>query len=484
MKTTQPPYDLIIIGAGAAGMACAIEAAERGLNVLVLEKAREVGGALHWSGGHMSAAGCRRQKAAGITDSPDQHLEDILRINGGSGDLDLIRLAVNEAPHTIDWLEDNGFEFAPECPRIIYGHVPYNLPRTVYGREKGLSVLKVLERHWHNCVKYNDLRVLFGMTVTSVQADSTRFDTVTAQDEAGTVHTFKASEIVVTTGGYGSGQAYFSQKHPDIPLVSTAYPTALGEGHQLLEQLGAAFCFSDCHLPSLGGLEMPPGSGRCDFNSAWAMVLTSVYRPPREVYLNACGERFMDENEINADTRERIVAQQPQHCFWAVFDHKALLEREKDGSENQLIIGWDAAKIQTEATHEKAIWQADSLEELAQKCGLPEQAIVNTIAAFNEAVAAGHDPLFHRRHLKNNIVQPPFYAVKIHASLIVTFGGIRVNAQLQVLDTQGRPLPGLYAAGEILGLGATSGNAFCSGMALTPALSFGRILGKSFVRKS
>jgi len=117
-------YDILIIGAGTAGMACAITAAQHGAKVGVIEKSDHVGGALHWSGGHMSAAGNRWQRSKGIEDSIEKHYQDILRINNNSGNLDLIRLAVEEAPKTIDWLDDLGFEFAPECPRIIYGHVP------------------------------------------------------------------------------------------------------------------------------------------------------------------------------------------------------------------------------------------------------------------------------------------------------------------------------------------------------------------------
>lgn len=161
-------WDVIVVGAGAAGMSCAIEAAGNGLEVLVVERSERSGGALHWSGGHLSAAGCRRQRQAGIEDTPEQHFEDIMEINGGTGDVELIRLAVEEAPKTVDWLEDNGFEFAPECPRIIYGHAPYRIARTVYGPKKGLSVYEVLKRQWEALVRKNRLNALFSTQVVDV----------------------------------------------------------------------------------------------------------------------------------------------------------------------------------------------------------------------------------------------------------------------------------------------------------------------------
>lgn len=81
--------------------------------------------------------------------------------------------------------------------------------------------------------------------------------------------------------------------------------------------------------------------------------------------------------------------------------------------------------------------------------------------------------------MEDAITEAPFYALKVHASVLVTFGGIKANGNLQILDANGTVMPGLYAAGEFLGLGATSGSSFCSGMAITPALSFGRILGRT-----
>lgn len=209
------------------------------------------------------------------------------------------------------------------------------------------------------------------------------------------------------------------------------------------------------------------------------MVLTSVYRPPREVYLNANGRRFMAEDEPNADRRERWVMQQPGWFFWAIFDQAALEERAADGTESPLLIGWSRERFLRRAQEGSGIYQANSLVELARACQLPPQVVEEEIAAFNQAVAIGKDEKWGRQYLKNAVKQPPFYAVKINAAALVTFGGIRVNTHFEVLNTSGEPLPGLYAIGEILGLGATSGNAFCSGMALTPAISFGRLLGQN-----
>ncbi len=475
---SKDQFDIIIIGAGTAGMACAIKAAERGLRIGVIEKNDRPGGTLYWTGGHMSGGGTRLQARKGISDSPEDHLADILRINEHSGDPGLIRKAVQAAPDTLNWLDDLGFEWATECPRIIYGHVPYTKERTHYGKDKGLSILKVFLPLWNKGVEDGHIHPFYNYQAKTLHKNDNRYNQLTADGPSGH-QDFFADHIVLTTGGYGSNPELFHSLHPQYNLISSTYPSSTGDGLLMTQQLGCPTRFSEHHVPSLAGLEMEPGSGRCDFNQAWAMVLTSVYRPPREIYVNQQGQRFMDEGETNADTRERLVVQHTDGRFWLIFDETALQSRNEDGSENPIIIGWDTTKIKEEAQKEKAIWQADSIAELALKTGLPVSQLEKTIQQFNNYQATGADPDYGRQPLDHPIKATPYYAILAHASVLVTFAGPKVNENLELVHQNGEVLTGLYAAGEILGLGATSGKAFCSGMAITPALSFGKILGET-----
>ncbi len=471
-------YDILIVGAGTSGMTCAITAAERGLKVGVLEKADYVGGAMHWSGGHMSAGGTHLQKEKGIEDSPEKHLVDIYRINDKSGDLDLIEKAVYEAPKTIQWLDDIGMEWASECPRIIYGHVAYDTARTIYGPEKAISIYKVLLPLWEKYVASGNIDIHFDHSFAGLGKTGKRYDMVVCETPSGEL-SYHGKNIVITTGGYGSNPAYFQEKHGDIPLVSSCYPTATADGHMIVEKHGAKFRLGDFHLPSLGGMEEEAGSGRVDFNKAWAMVLTSVYRQPRDIYVNAHGKRFIREDEVSPETRELTTMKQPDWCFWVVFDEKALNSNDHNGHHNPIIIGWTVAQMKEEAKKNRALVMADSIEALAKKTGLPADNLKTTIEDYNTMVETKEDPDFAREFLEDPIKEAPFYALKVHASVLVTFGGIKVNKELQILDAQSQPMEGLYGAGEFLGLGATSGSSFCSGMAITPALSFGRILGRT-----
>lgn len=455
-------------------MPCALEAAKRGRTVLVVEKDSKVGGTLHLTGGHMSAGGTQQQTQKGIADTPEAHFNDVMDISFGTADPGLVRVATTEAPQTIAWLDSLGFEFAPESPRLVYGHVPYKTARTHHGTEAGKSILTVLMPLWEETLITENLTCLLNHTLTDLLTDGNRVVGVKClyEDQE---RLFYGQNVVLTTGGYGGNSSFFGQRHPELPpLKSAANPLCRGEGIAVAEQSGAATWGFDKHIGSLGGVELEPDSGIVDFWTAWAMVLTSVYRTTREIYVNTAGQRFMNEDEINADTRERMVAQQPGGCFFILFEEATL-----NAPGLTIMLNWSTDQIRAEAEKGKAILKADSLDELAKKTGLPTSELVKTVTRFNGFVADGKDTDFGRTNPANGLLTPPFYAIKSHVSVLLTFGGIRVNEQLQVLNTNGQVIDNLYAAGETIGMAATSGNAFCSGMAVTPALSFGRILGRT-----
>jgi fumarate reductase flavoprotein subunit len=285
--------------------------------------------------------------------------------------------------------------------------------------------------------------------------------------------------IILTTGGYGSNHEFFKKVTPSdwTRLVSTAQETSTGDGIIAAMAVGAKFHNADKHTATLGGLELEPNSGRTDFWKNWARVSNSIDRKPREIYVNAHARRFMDENEPDPDTREKAVEAQPDKKMWLIFDEKALYD--EGGC---IVPQWAPEKLKQEAQNQKAVWVADTIEQLAIQIGLDEATLTNTVNDFNDCVVNQNDINFGRTHLQNAISEGPFYAILTYCFSLVTFGGLATNADLQVLDTDNRPMPNLYAAGEILGGGVTCGNAFVGGMFVTPALSFGRYLGQKLAQ--
>ena len=470
----KPDYDLIIVGAGTAGMPCAIAAAEKGAKVLVIEKAERVGGTLHYTGGHLSAGGTRHQAAHGIIDFPQDHYNEVMRISKNTAVPYIVKLATDEAPKTIDWLDSLGFEFAPESPRIVYGHVPYSVARTQYGKDAGESIFKAIKPLWNQFVASGNITILLNTELKELITENGKVTGVKVKNKQSKITAHQAKNTILTTGGYGNNPAFFAQKHPQHPrLVTTAAATSTGEGIEIAEKAGAKFWNADTHISSLGGIEIQPNSGNADFWTAWAMVFTTSYRPAQEIYVNDLGQRFMDESNPDPDYRERAVAEQPQKRFWIIFDEKALT-----APPMTIIPKWDVEKIKAESQKGNCAWTGNSMAELAKKTGLPAENLVATIQQFNQFSQNGIDAEYGRKDLKSRVETGPFYAILTYATSLITFGGLAVNQQLQVLDNQNKPISNLYAAGEILGAGATTGNAFCGGMLVTPAISFGRILGQ------
>ena len=484
MKINQ--HDIIIVGAGSAGMCCAIRAAERGRNILVIEKDSVVGGTLHLTAGHMSAGGTRRQREKGIEDSPEKHFEEVMKISHQTANPAITKLATELAPKTIDWLEDLGLEFAPETPAIIYGHAPYATPRTHWGvadyagkdiKTTGISIFNTLKPVWDSLVKSGKIKILLEHKLTNlVQVDGQVVGIKALHDGIETI--FHGKNIVLTTGGYAANPEFFKKVTPNTPrLISSARLTSTGDGIVVAQAIGAKFRGAEMHNSTLGGIELEPNSGRSDFWKNWARVSNSVDRRPREIYVSEAAQRFMNEDTPNPDDREHIVNQQTNRRFWLIFDETAL------NSGSSIIPQLSIEQIKEEAKREKAFWQANSIEELANKMGLSSDKLSETVNRFNDFCDNKNDEDFDRDLTNSQTVFPiknaPFYGILTYAYSLISFGGLAVNDKLEVLDEDEEPIKRLYAAGEIIGVHATSGNAFCGGMVLTPALSFGKYLGET-----
>lgn len=460
-----------MVGAGTAGLPCAIHAAQSGARVLLVEKDARIGGTLHVTGGHMAAAGTRRQRAQGIEDTPEEHLEDIRRISHGTAREDLIGVLVHNAADTIEWLQDRNFAFASETPRIVYGHEPYRIARTYYGKDEGISILEVLRAELERTQADCDLTLWTNAAVTDLlQDDSGRVVGVSVVRRAGEV-AVQAGAVVLTTGGFAADPELFLELE-GTPLVSAAARTSTGDGLHLGMAVGAGIQGQGTYLPSFGGLPDPRSPGRANWSDR--QQLTSE-RPPREIYVNKEGRRWVAEDEPSIDEKERALTKITDETFWTVFDDAALAL--STGGLNQMIVGLEPDAVRAVMNTRPGLHCAPSLAEVADLAGIDRDRLVETVASYNRAVEAGVDVDLGRTYLPAPIIKGPFYAVRNHAITLVTFQGLDIDESFAVRDEAGGPIPGLYAAGEVIGAGATCGNSFCSGMLVTPALTFGRLLG-------
>jgi hypothetical protein len=462
-------YDFIVVGAGTAGLPCAIFGARAGARVLVVEKESRIGGTLHVSAGHLSAAGTKRQKERGIEDSTEAHFQDIQRISNRTARADLVRLALSHSAWLVDWLQDEGFEFDPDSPRIVYEHEPYSVPRTYYGVDGARSVLKVLSRAAQPLIDSGAITLALKARVKALLTDQGRVVGVQFSRD-GEIATARARRgVVLATGGFASSPALF-QEVEGFAAISAAPEHATGDGLVMACGQGAQVAGRGMHLPAFGGLPHPNDPGR----ALWAdrPVLLARERPPFEIYVDRFGKRWIAEDEESIDHKERAVLKTDGHTFFTVFDDHAV---EMSGD---IVKGWSKSDLRERAGNRRGVHSASTLSELARVAGIDEEGLLVTVARYNGFVRDRLDADFGRRFLPAPIEKPPFFALRNHGISLVTFSGVDVDASLRVRREDGSIVPGLYAAGEILGAAATSGNSFCGGMLMGPAMIFGRLVGE------
>lgn len=469
--TALDSWDVIVVGAGTAGIPAAVQAAERGARVLLLDHASEIGGALHLSGGQLSAAGTRLQAARKIRDSIDDHIADVMRISKGTADPDMVRLAATGAPDTVHWLLDNGFEPDPATPAIFHGHEAYRVPRTYWGLDRGHSILQVLSGMLAAQVARGGVTLQLGSEMTGLLQDEAGAVTgLRVRRRDGRDEIFTGRNVVLATGGYAASREFFTRVTPQLAHFPWTYPYARGAGHRAALAAGATLRNADKFLPQFGGVQDPRGSSDITFLTE----TTPQHRLPWEIYVNMQGDRFVAEDDPSMNVRERALMAQPEMTFWAIYDQQAVdmappFFSRVTPSEAEQAFG-----------HHPSFVRAGTIRELAAATGTDAQRLAASVAGYNDAVARGHDAL-GRRHLPCPVSRPPYYAVRHHGVTIVSFAGLTVDTHLRVLGETGQPIPNLYAAGEILGFGAFSGSAFAGGMSITPALTFGRMLGRDIL---
>ncbi len=460
---TDNVFDLIVVGAGTGGIPCAVTAAKRGAYVLLLDKEAEIGGTLHISGGHMSAAGARRQRERGITDSVEAHRADINRISEGARQ-DLLKMATDLAAPTLDWLEENGFEFAPDVPRIVYGHEPYLTARTYYGPEEGRSILKVLKKLLDETMAQNRLELRLNTPVQGLSLDEGGEVNGVILGDGTKLH---ARNTVLATGGFAANPELFERLEKK-PLASAAWRTSTGDGLLMAEKVGGAVAGQGTYLPSFGGLPSPDGSGVIRFSDRPALIASE--RPPYEIYVERMGKRWIAEDEESIDKKERALAALDKMTFWTVFDSVAL---EKGKS---MMVGWSTEKFKSEANKLPGIFVADTLEELAELTGIDSNGLASTVAEYNADLIAGRPDKFGRAFRPAPIERGPFYSIENHGVTLITFSGLDVDSELRVRKSNGQSFQHLFAVGEILGAGIM-GKSFVGGMAVMPAIAFGKLVG-------
>ena len=444
---------VVVIGAGACGMTAALTVADAGVEVLVLERDSVPQGSTALSSGMIPACETHIQKAQGVKDTVDAMTTDILSKAHNATDADMVKVLCQESGPAINWLmETHGVELAL-VDGFLYPNHSYlrmHAPASRTGADLIGSMTQAVERA--------GVDLLTDSTVTDLFADTTghiygiRF---TRPD--GTIELLGCSALILACNGFGGNPEMVKQLIPDMADANYFGHTGnQGEAIQWGEALGAAMADLGSYQGH-GSVAHPHG-----ILISWALMMNGG------IQVNIHGQRFSNEHQGYSEQGRRVIAE-PESIAWNILD--ARLYKMGQGFEDF-----------RQAVSAGALIKADTLSELANKCGLPEDSLAATLSENSELSSGQGTDSFGRDFTSKPHLQPPYYAVKVTGSLFHTQGGLVVDSNARVLRPDNSPLPNLYAGGGAArGISGPSDWGYLSGNGLLTAVALGRIAGCSAV---
>jgi len=483
--------DIVIVGAGGAGMTAAIAAANEGKNVVIVESQAMVGGNSVRSTGGMNAAKTPAQdenefaESAGVEktletaasewagneaitaladtvagqwaeyqanpvgyfDSVELMELDTLIGGHGTNDPALVEALCSNSADAIAWLSEQGIELTSVSS--FGGASVKRIHRPVDSEGKTISVgsymIPLLQ------AKCEELGVEFIMNTTAneILTDANGAAVgIAATDKNGAAVTVNAKAVILATGGFGANLDMVVEYKPDLAgFMTTNAPGAQGQGIDMAVAIGA------------GTVDMDQIQIHPTVEANTAALITEGLRGDGAILVNAEGNRFTDEVGTRDVVSAAEIAQTGSYS-WLVIDQAMA----------------DASSVIQGYIKNGYTVTGETYEELAEAMGVDAAAFAATMDKWNAAVAAGVDEEFGRTSFANPLDTAPYYAIKVTAGIHHTMGGLTINPQTQVLAGDGTVIDGLYAAGEVTG-GVHGGNRL-GGNAVADFVVFGRIAGE------
>lgn len=516
VKTEKAPVektaDVVVIGGGGAGVAAAAAAAEKGALVILVEKGAALGGNTMRSGGGINTADPERQSKVEISqallnelqairglnendfgdyketivtlkeqveayfnsgdttklfDSPELHMYHMyiggkrtdLQGNEIISDVALADVLTHEALDALNWMVSHD-------PSITINENVSTILGAMWPRSHGLNanVGTGFIAPLADAAQKAGAEFILDTKAEELILKDGRVVAVKATQSDGTPVTLNATKgVIIATGGFAANApmvAEYNTYWPNIPqdMKSTNTPNATGDGIVMGKAAGA-------NLVGMGFAQLMPSSHPTT-GALSGGVWTSA---ESQVFVNKEGKRFVNEY-AERDVLASAALKQTDALFYIICD-QITAGNPQPGSKN----GW--GDVVDDLVTNGDIYRADTLEELAEQIGMPAETLVAEIEKYNSYVDASADPEFGKSNFGPKITQAPFYATPRSPSLHHTMGGLQINAQTQVIDTNGNVIPGLYAAGEVTG-GIHAGNRL-GGNALADIIVFGKIAGET-----
>lgn len=494
--------DVVVVGAGGAGLSAAVAAAKRGLNVIVVEKAHFAGGNTSVSGGCFNAADPEGQKPIKMTegqklsidklleekiqnplqkklvtqvkqqweaykksgsdslfDSPELHALQSWKAGDYKANLALVYKLTKEAPTIQKTLSEMGLAWQKQPTQFVGALWPRSHRASNY--KSGVGYIDT----YLDLIKAHKLPVSFMMSTPAeslIEKDG-KVIGIKAKGPDGKDYSIYASKgVILTTGGFGANVKMRNEydeiwdKKLDAKVKTTNMPAITGDGINMALKAGAA-------VKDMGYIQLLPTTDPATGSTNHKIVEST------NIYVNKLGNRFVNE-QGRRDVLAKAALAQPDHVFYVIGTEQTLL-KDKEGRGPYGIMIADLLK-------QKKAFKVDTLEGLAKELGMNPENLKRTVEKWNEFCKTQKGDEFGRMSCEegNKLPKGPYYASVMTPSVHHTMGGLVIDEDTRVLNKAGKPIPGLYAAGEITGGIHGTNRVGCN--AVPDALIYGTISGQ------
>ncbi len=439
-KLVKENADIVVVGAGGSGISAAVKAETLGAKVILIEKMPVIGGATALNAGTLIATGSKYQREVmkETKDSPELAYKDIFTVGKNRNDPVLVKMVTERVGGVVDWLIYD--------MKIPYGPAATQYPDHSANRQLGVTGRSV---NYLNLMREKFLGMGGKLMLQTraqelIRDDAGKVVGVRATDKDGNTVELTSKAVILASGGYGAVKSMLPKEMSNYVFYGLDSET--GDGYKMATAIGAGTINLDLVKMYPQGVETVPGHGLAATASS-----TDTMKKSGAIYVNKMGERYVDENAALGVLTDKTV-EQPDHIAYIVMDAKAWKEYVAKSLEDKLVPNEETLMTWTKIVNNgrPVMAVSDNLADAAKTMGVDPEGLAKTVAHWNDMVKAGKDTDFNRK-ITGGLGEGPYYIVEQKVRYQTTLGGLKADADLRILDKSGKPIPGLFGAGCVVG---------------------------------
>lgn len=435
---------IVVIAGGPSGLAAAVQAAEDGAEVILIEKNAAIGGAANMGMGPLGI-GTRYQQRQMIDITVEKALKMFMEYTHYNVDGRLVKRYFEQSAETIEWLEDMGVEFEGAYKYFTKSEATWHIVKTDQGI--GPRAASFMNKALYNRALELGVQVMLETPAKKILKDEDgAVCGVLAADKDGKEITIACKAAIICCGGGGANPDFIKEETGYTfgkDMFNFAIPGNTGDGLKMAWDAGVAKV--PVRIEQAANFE-----GIDELPQSVPNVLTQP-----NLLVNKFGKRVMDEEQMqNTTYLSNACSHQKGRVLYSIVDTSIVKDYIRNGVDEICMVRmnpdvsdfFEGVEI-AEKTGNKGLFKADSIEELAEKCGIDVDNLVETVDDYNDYCDGGDEEFFKRKKYLRPLTKAPYYAAAIRPGGYGTVGGIRINENCECCDDDFEPIPGLYAAG-------------------------------------